>query len=107
MINYQNKNSPLILKKEKNMLFLAQIINFVFQVYLWIVLASCVISFVAPHSNNQIILFIRKITQPAFNAVRKILPFVVIGGLDLSPIIVIIALQFLQKIIITFLVSLI
>jgi YggT family protein len=39
---------------------------------------------------------IRSLTEPAFSAVRRWFPFTFIGGLDLSPIVVLLLIKFLQ-----------
>ena len=40
------------------------------------------------------------LTEPVFYKVRKFLPFTLVGGLDLSPIVVLIIIQLLQTIVV-------
>ena len=75
---------------------LAWVINAALTLYLWIVIISALLSFVNPDPYNPIVRVIRNATTPAFDYVRRYLPFVIIGGMDLSPIIILFAIQFLK-----------
>ncbi len=76
---------------------LALVLNSVLEIYLWIVIAACVISWVNPDPYNPVVRFLRSVTEPAFGFVRRVLPFLPQVGLDFSPIIVLFAVYFLQK----------
>jgi YggT family protein len=75
-------------------------------IYSWIVLAAVVMSWllafnVVNYHNNivrGVVRFLDVLTEPVFRQVRRILPS--IGGLDLSPIVVFIAIIFLQKLVV-------
>ena len=56
--------------------------------YGWIVIFSVVASWVNADPFNVIVRFLRGVTEPAFYQVRRRLPFVVVSGIDLSPIVV-------------------
>ncbi len=73
----------------------------IIDIYIWIVIIAALLSFVNPDPYNQIVQFIRKLTEPAFAWVRKKMPFVVINGIDLSPIVIIFALNILKSILIS------
>lgn len=75
---------------------LASVINIVLQLYLYIVIASAVISWVNPDPYNPIVRFLRNATEPVFRRVRKYVP-AVIGGMDFTPILVLLAIIFLQE----------
>ena len=64
-------------------------------IYFWIVIAGAVLSWVSPDPYNPIVRFINNATEPVFYQIRKRLP-VNLGGIDISPIIVILAIYFLQ-----------
>lgn len=64
-------------------------------IYFWIVIAGAVLSWVSPDPYNPIVRFINSATEPVFYQIRKRLP-VNLGGIDISPIIVILAIYFLQ-----------
>ena len=77
-------------------------------VYSWIVLAAVIMSWllafnVVNYHNNivrSVVRFLDVLTEPVFRQVRRFLPS--IGGLDLSPIVVFIAIIFLQKLVVYF-----
>jgi YggT family protein len=75
---------------------LASILNTVLTIYFWIIIISAVLSWVNPDPYNPIVRIINNLTQPAFNWIRRWLPFTVIGGLDLSPIVLLLAIQFFK-----------
>jgi len=75
---------------------IAVVLYHALNIYMWIVIAGAVLSWVSPDPYNPIVRFINTATEPVFYQIRKRLP-VSFGGLDLSPIIVIFAIMFLQK----------
>ena len=74
----------------------ALILDYVLTFYMWVVVARAVLSWVNPDPYNPIVRFIHNITEPVLNPIRSRLP-VGIGGIDISPIIVILAVVFLQN----------
>ena len=68
---------------------LSQFVSLLF----WLVLIRAIVSWVNPSLNNPFILVIFQVTEPIMAPVRKIIP--PMGGLDLSPILLILGLQFL------------
>jgi len=71
---------------------------FLINIYIWIVIIAALITFVNPDPYNQIVQALRKLTEPAFAFVRRKMPFVVVNGIDLSPIVIIFALNLLISI---------
>jgi len=61
-------------------------------VYIWVIIIAALLSFVNPDPYNPIVQFIYRITEPAYKLVRKYIK-TNFGGLDLAPLIIIIALQ--------------
>ncbi|MBD3793867.1 MAG: YggT family protein [Campylobacterales bacterium] len=51
-----------------------------------------------PDPRNPVVDVLNRLTYPAFNWVRQKLPFVVISGIDLSPIVIVFGLQFIDTI---------
>ncbi len=74
---------------------IAVVLNYALTFYMWIVIAGAVLSWVNPDPYNPIVRFINMATEPVFYQIRKKLP-VNFGGLDISPIVVILAIIFLQ-----------
>lgn len=74
---------------------IAKLINFVLSAYIWIVIARAVISWVNPDPYNPIVRFLRQVTDPLLLHIRRYVP--IMGGLDLSPMILILIIIFLQS----------
>jgi YggT family protein len=62
----------------------------------WLVIIAAVISWVNPDPRNPIVQFLYRTTEPILRPFRKILPPQRTGGIDLSPIIVILLILFLK-----------
>ncbi|MEH0022537.1 MAG: YggT family protein [Desulfobacter sp.] len=73
----------------------AVVLDYALTLYMWIVIAGAVLSWVSPDPYNPIVRFIHRATEPVYYQIRKRLP-VNFGGLDISPVIVIMAIIFLQ-----------
>ncbi len=75
---------------------LARVLNIVLSLYFWIVIIAALLSWVRPDPYNPIVRFLRAMTDPVFYRIRRWMPFLMIGGFDLTPIVVLLAIQFLQ-----------
>ncbi len=75
---------------------IVQLIHSVVSLYIWVIIISAVLSFVQPDPRNPIVDVLNRVTQPAFAFVRRKMPFVVFSGIDLSPIVIIFGLQFID-----------
>lgn len=79
-----------------NFLFaVARVLSIALNAYMWILIARAVLSWVNPDPYNPIVRFIHSLTEPVLVRVRRRLP-VAFGGVDLSPVIVILAIIFLE-----------
>jgi YggT family protein len=67
--------------------------------FMWIVIARAVLSWVNPDPFNPIVRFVHNITEPVLYQIRKRIP-VHFGGIDISPIIVILVIYFLRSFIV-------
>ena len=74
----------------------AQVLDYVLWAYMWILFGRVVISWVNADPHNPIVRFLYNATEPVLARVRRRLPLHA-GGFDLSPIIVWIAIIFLQR----------
>lgn len=74
---------------------LAKVIDLVLTFYMWIIIIRAIISWVNPDPFNPIVRFLYQITEPVLYRVRRFLP--PLGGIDLSPLIVILLIVFLQQ----------
>ena len=75
---------------------LAMILDIVLTMYMWIIIIRALLSWVNPDPYNPIVQFLHSLTEPVLYRVRKVLPMPGMG-LDLSPIIVLLAIIFLQS----------
>jgi YggT family protein len=73
----------------------AKILSLALNAFLWIVIARAVLSWVNPDPYNPIVRFIHNVTEPVLYRIRRWIP-IVFGGIDLSPIVVILAIMFLE-----------
>jgi YggT family protein len=73
----------------------AYVLNFGLNIYMYIIIARAILSWVNPDPYNPIVNFLYRATDPVLYRVRRMLPDM--GGLDLSPMIVLLAIFFLQK----------
>ena len=72
---------------------IAQVLNWGLTIYLYIIIARAIISWVSPSPYNPIVQFLYTVTEPVLRYARRIIP--PIGGtLDLSPLIVILVIYF-------------
>ncbi len=74
---------------------IAKLIKFVLSAYIWVVIARAVISWVNPDPYNPIVRFLRQVTDPLLMHIRRYVP--IMGGMDLSPMILILIIIFLQS----------
>ena len=74
---------------------LAKIIDLVLNIYIWIIIFRAVISWVNAAPYNPIVNFLSRATEPVLRPIRRLLPFGS-AGLDVSPVIVILIIYFLQ-----------
>ena len=74
----------------------AKVLDIVLTIFTWIIIARAILSWVSPDPYNPIVRFIHKITEPVLYQVRRKIPLN-FGGIDFSPIIILLAVIFLQQ----------
>ena len=77
------------------LLAIAKLLNFVLSAYIWVIIGRAVISWVNADPYNPIVQFLVRATEPLLARIRRVLP--IMGGLDLSPMVLILAVVFLQS----------
>jgi YggT family protein len=75
---------------------LYQVVNLVFQIYIFIVIARALVSWVNPDPSNPIVRFLYNATEPVLSRMRRILPLQ-FGGFDLTPIALLILLSVVEQ----------
>jgi len=78
---------------------LGGIVHSLLTVYIWVVIIGALLSWVRPDPYNPLVQIIYRLTEPAYAMIRRMFP-TVFNGLDLAPIILIIALQVIDVILI-------
>ena len=77
-------------------IWVAQVLEGALNLYFWIVLAAVVMSWIEPNPYNPIVRAIYAVTEPLFDWIREHLP-VLFGGIDLSPLVVVLLIGFLGQ----------
>jgi len=75
---------------------IAQLLDFLLTAYMWIIIGRAVISWVNADPYNPIVRFLYDATEPVLSRIRRWLP-ISFGGIDFSPMILILAIMFLQS----------
>jgi YggT family protein len=70
------------------------LIGFFLKIYFWSLIISIIASFVAPFSGNPVLLVVYQILEPLYSRIRRIIP--PMGGLDLSPIFIFLAINVIE-----------
>ena len=74
---------------------LATVIDIALVAFMFITIARAVLSWVSPDPYNPIVRFIHNVTEPVLYRIRRKLPLMY-GGMDFSPIVVILIIIFLR-----------
>ena len=79
---------------------IVKLLHMVISTYIWIIIISAVFSFIRPDPYNQIVQAIYKLTEPVYQYLRQNMPFLIISGVDLTPLVLILGLQFIDTLMI-------
>src|SRR5512135_2230589 len=82
----------------------ATILDYLLGLYKWVVIIAALITWVNPDPSNPIVRFLRAVTEPVFRPIRRLIGYR-LGPIDISPIIVILGIIFLQSFLIASLVE--
>ena len=74
---------------------LAQVLDMALSLYMWAIIIRALLSWVNPDPYNPIVRFFYGVTEPVLARIRRVLP--PIGGIDLSPLVAILAIVFLKQ----------
>jgi len=78
------------------MMAIAKLIDFLLTIYMWIIIGRAVISWVNADPYNPVVRFLVEATEPRLCRIRRFLP-ISMGGIDFSPMILIMVIMFLQS----------
>lgn len=90
------------------MLALLEVILIALQLYVYLLVGSAILSWLVAfnvlNTSNQLVYtildFLHRLTEPALRPIRRLLPD--LGGIDISPVVLILFIIFLQKFIISY-----
>jgi YggT family protein len=74
---------------------IAKVLGMALNIYMWIVIIRALLSWVNPDPYNPIVQFLTRVTEPVLRPIRKLVPAYRLG-IDLSPLIVILIIYFLE-----------
>jgi YggT family protein len=74
---------------------IAKVLDVALNVYMWVIIIRSLISWVNPDPYNSIVQILTKVTEPVLRPIRKLAPPWKIG-IDLSPLIAVLIIIFLQ-----------
>ena len=78
---------------------LGSIVHSLITIYIWVLIIGALLSWVRPDPYNPIVQVIYRLTEPAYRALRRLMP-TVFNGLDLAPLILVILLQVVDVILV-------
>ncbi len=82
----------------------AKMIDIILSLYMWIIIGRAIISWVNADPYNPIVRFLISVTEPVLFPIRRRLPF--LAGIDFSPVLVILAIIFIQNFLVQSLIQL-
>jgi len=71
------------------------ILGTILDLYSLVIAGSVIVSWIELPPNHPVVQLVRALTEPALGPIRRMLPSM--GGLDLSPMVLLIGLQFLRR----------
>jgi len=74
---------------------IAKIIDIGLSLYMWLIIIRAILSWVNPDPYNTLVRFLHAATEPILYPIRRRLPLF-FGGFDFSPVLVIMAIFFIQ-----------
>ncbi len=84
---------------------LAKVLDIFLNLYMWVIIIRALISWVNPDPFNPIVRFLRNVTDPFLNWIRRVLRLGYFGGIDISPLIAILIIYFVRYFVVTTLVE--
>jgi len=84
---------------------IATILDKILDIYIWVIIIAALISWVSPDPYNPVVRFLRAVTEPVLNPIRRAIGYR-LGPIDISPVVVIFAIMFAQMFLIKSLIKL-
>ena len=83
------------------LLAVSRVAHLILMMYVWVLIIRAVLSWVQVPSLTPLAVILTRFTEPVLRPVRRFVPPYKMGGLDVSPMIVIIGLLFLDSFLLT------
>jgi YggT family protein len=74
---------------------IAKVLGVVLNIYMWVIIIRALLSWVNPDPYNPIVQFLTRVTEPVLSPLRKLVPTWKLG-IDLSPLIAILIIYFIE-----------
>ncbi|MBW6487115.1 MAG: YggT family protein [Syntrophobacterales bacterium] len=84
---------------------IARILDILLNIYMWIIIIRAVLSWVNPDPYNPLVRLIHQLTEPVMAPIRRRIPLRG-GGMDFSPLVILLAIVFLQSFLVSSLLQL-
>lgn len=78
------------------LLGIATVLDYALWLYMWVIIARALISWVNPDPWNPIVQFLDRATEPVLSPIRRRIGWRMGVGVDLSPLVAILVITFLQ-----------
>ena len=75
------------------LLSVADLVNMIISLYIWILIAGVVMSWIQVSSYSKLTQVITRLCEPAYTLLHKVIPNTVFNGIDIAPLILIIGLR--------------
>jgi YggT family protein len=89
------------------MMTLIYMLVMLLNIYTWVIIIRAVMSWVAPVPSHPLAQILVNVTEPVLKPLRRLVPPSALGGIDVSPILAILAIQVIRYGLISFAYSLI
>ncbi len=78
---------------------LLDVFSMICNVYSLVVIVACLITWVNPDPYNPIVRILRGLTDPVLQRIRRVFPFLVVSGFDLSPVVLLIVIRVIERLV--------
>ena len=75
---------------------IANILHLIITVYTWVIIAAALISWVRPDPSSPVVQLLYRLTEPVYSFISRYIK-TNFSGIDFTPLIVLLALQFLDQ----------
>ncbi len=84
------------------MMTLIYLLVMLLNIYTWVIIIRAVMSWVAPVPSHPLAQILVNVTEPILKPLRRLVPPSALGGIDVSPILAILAIQVIRYGLISF-----